>query len=249
MRTDDGDGPCSRGPGSPPAQAVEGATAGDSSPRGLSIPAVIRSYDSPIVRGYATIRFRILRQRFLDEIEQYLPLSGRVLDVGCGFGLFALYFAGQSADRQVSGFDYNERRIAMATRSTKRLGLDNCTFTVADAATTEIDDPFDAVYMLDILHHIPRSAVAPLVARITRNLAPGGKLIVKDVADRPAHKRWFTWALDKLMDYKTPVSYWSVAELRQLLAGHGYVVHVHQMVDFLPYPHVIYVCTRAGGKA
>ncbi len=210
----------------------------------LAVRDIVRSYESPIVRAYATVRFQILRQRFLDEIGQYLPEQGRILDVGCGFGLFALYFAGQSSGRYVQGFDYNQRRIAMAARSAEQLGLGNCRFSVADAATTPIDQPFDAVYMLDILHHIPVEAVAPLIGRITQNLAPGGKLIVKDVADRPAHKRWFTWALDKAMDYKTPVTYWSIAEMRRMLAGHGYVVHVHQMVDYLPYPHVIYVCSR-----
>lgn len=215
----------------------------------LGVRDIVRSYDSPVVRTYAAIRFQILRQRFLDEIGQYLPEQGRILDVGCGFGLFALYFAGQSAGRDVQGFDYNARRIAMAARSAERIGLVNCRFTVADAAVAAIDQPFDAVYMLDILHHIPVPAVAPLISRITRSLAPGGRLIVKDVADRPVHKRWFTWALDKAMDYRTPVSYWSIDDMRRMLAGQGYVVHVHQMVDYLPYPHVIYLCTRNGGPA
>lgn len=209
---------------------------------------IVRSYDSPIVRTYAAIRFQILRQRFLDEIGQYLPQQGRILDVGCGFGLFALYFAGQSAGRHIRGFDCNPRRIAMATLSAERIGLTNCAFSVADAATAEIDQAFDAAYMLDILHHLPVSAVAPLIGRITRNLVPGGRLIVKDVADRPAYKRWFTWALDKAMDYRTPVCYWSIDDMRRMLAGQGYVVHVHRMVDYLPYPHVIYVCTRKGGS-
>ena len=31
--------------------------------------------------------------RFLEEIEQYLPDHGTILDLGCGFGLFSLYIA------------------------------------------------------------------------------------------------------------------------------------------------------------
>ena len=57
------------------------------------IARVIAAYDDPIIRAYAWGRFLILRQRFLDEIGQYLPDEGRILDIGCGFGLFSLYYA------------------------------------------------------------------------------------------------------------------------------------------------------------
>ena len=61
-----------------------------------AVKRIVAAYDDPIVRIYCTIRFMILRLRFLDEIGQYLPPSGQVLDVGCGFGLFALHFAMQN---------------------------------------------------------------------------------------------------------------------------------------------------------
>ena len=57
------------------------------------LPRIIDAYDSAVIRAYATVRFRILRQRFIEEIGQYLPEDGDVLDIGCGFGLFAFAFA------------------------------------------------------------------------------------------------------------------------------------------------------------
>jgi 2-polyprenyl-3-methyl-5-hydroxy-6-metoxy-1,4-benzoquinol methylase len=206
-----------------------------------TIERICRSYDDRLIRAYATVRFHILRQRFLDEIGQYLPTQGNVLDIGCGFGLFSLYFA-HAAGRRLLGCDLNERRISAARRAAGKLGLTNVEFIEGDARSLSIDKVYDAVFMLDIVHHIPTTAVVPLLEGIRSHLAPGGVLLIKDVADRPAYKRWFTWALDKAMDYRTPVHYWSAERLAGLLQTYFKTVHVHQMVDYLPYPHVLYVC-------
>ena len=203
---------------------------------------IIEVYDSALIRAYATVRFRIIDLRFIEEIGQYLPDSGRILDLGCGFGLFALAFGAGRARRRILGVDLDARRIAVARAAASRLGADNVEFAVGDARDPRFAGSFDAVYLLDIVHHVPRPAVDPLLAAIRRALLPGGVLIVKDVDARPAYKRWFTWALDKMMDPRTPVHYWPTAELRALLGRHGFTVHVHQMRDLLPYPHVIYIC-------
>ena len=103
---------------------------------------------------------------------------------------------------------------------------------------------FDAAYMLDIVHHIPPHAVRPLVERVARTLPEGGRLLVKDVDRHPAYKRWFTLALDKMMDPAAPVRYWGTEELQTLLEEVGFDVHRHLMVDVLPYPHVLYIARR-----
>ena len=84
----------------------------------------------------------------------------------------------------------------------------------------------------------------PLLRRLHACLAPGAVLVVKDVDTRPAPKRWFTWTLDKLMAPTTPVRYWSGDELGAALREAGFEVRRHAMLDFLPYPHVIYIATR-----
>jgi SAM-dependent methyltransferase len=207
-----------------------------------TVRRIIGAYDDPIVRAYCWARFWILRQRFLDEIGQYLPESGPVLDVGCGFGLFSLYYAATAPGRFVRGLDVNARRVAMARRAAQRLGLANVAYEEGDARDFKGAGDVGAAYMLDIVHHIPPASVAPLLRQLRRCLAPGGVLVVKDVDTRPAPKRWFTWALDKAMAPGTPVRYWSAEELTAALEATGFRVRRHLMVDVLPYPHVLYVC-------
>ena len=209
-----------------------------------ALARIVQAYDDPIVRMYCTIRFMILRLRFLDEIGQYLPTSGQVLDVGCGFGLFALHFAIQNPALRIQGFDLSERRVNMARRAAERLGVGNVQFAVADAASFRFDSPISGVYMLDLIHHIPEPSVAPLIHTIAGNLEIGGRLLVKDIEPSPSYKLGFTWALDKLMDYKAPVRYWAPQEIQPLIERAGFVVHRHRMIDYLPYPHILYVSTR-----
>ena len=203
---------------------------------------IIRAYDDPIVRAYCWVRFGILRQRFLDEIGQYLPETGPVLDIGCGFGLFSLYYAATGPRRLVRGLDIDARRIALARRAAARLGLDNVTYEASDARDFKGDGEVAAAYMLDIVHHVPVASVPPLLAALRRALPAGGRLLVKDVDTRPAPKRWFTWLLDRAMAPATPVHYWSADALTAALDRAGFVVRRHLMVDLLPYPHVLYVC-------
>ena len=162
--------------------------------RSETVRRIIRAYDDPIVRAYCWARFGILRQRFLDEIGQYLPEAGSVLDIGCGFGLFSLYYAATGPRRLLRGVDLDGGRIALARRAARRLGLDNVTYEQADARDFKGDAEVQAAYMLDIVHHIAPERVPPLLAQLRRALPPGGRLLVKDVDTQPAPKRWFTWA-------------------------------------------------------
>ena len=214
-----------------------------------TIAAIVRHQPDAIVRAYSRIRFLILRQSFLEAIGQYFPDSGDILDLGCGFGLFSLYYAMMSPGRRVTGVDLNPRRIAMAQRCAAALGVTNATYVAQDAVAWRGTRTFDAIYMLDLVHHLPKASVEDTLRKIADLLAPGGVLIVKDVADRPAYKALFTLALDRLMVGMEPIHYWSVDELASLLRLLGFDVKVHPIRDVLPYPHVLYVCTRRGPHA
>jgi len=213
-------------------------------PGSVAIKRIIDVYDHAIVRGYAWGRFKIFRQRFLDEIGQYLPDSGRVLDVGCGFGLFSLYYAQLHPRIELQGFDLSETRIRMARDAADKLGLSNAAFRVGDAAQLRVEDHFDAVYMLDVVHHVPKDTVRPLLTELHRALPRGGRLIIKDLDTEPAWQRLFAHALDLAMSPTSPVHYWNDEDLRALLVDIGFDVKLHAMVDYLPYPHVLFVATR-----
>ncbi len=206
------------------------------------IAAIAASYRQPVIRAYSMLRFTILRQIFLEEIGQYLPDRGRILDIGCGFGLFTLYFASTQPGREMYGIDSNARRVAYARESARTLGLDNTHYETEDARSWSGSGEFDAVYLLDLIHHLPKGEVVEFLERVRNALRPGGLLLVKDIEDRPRWKMWFTLILDRLMVGSEPIHYWSEPELSELLRKLGFDVKRHRMRDFLPYSHILYVC-------
>lgn len=209
-----------------------------------AIGRVVGAYHDPLVRSYSWGRFKIFRQRFLEEIGQYLPERGRVLDIGCGFGLFALYYASRSNDRSVVGFDLSERRIETARHAAAELGLTNATFEVGDARKISSIEPFDAIYMLDVLHHIPTDVVPALLESIHSALPPGGILVVKELDTSPTWQRVFAHVLDLAMSPSSPPHYWPQQKLAHTLEGAGFEVKRHALIDYLPYPHVLFIATK-----
>ena len=209
---------------------------------------IISAFDDPVTRLYCRIRFRILHQRFLDEIGQYLPPAGRVFDIGCGFGLFSLYYATRFPCLEIHGKDLNRRRVNLACGAATRLGLSNVHYDVGDARCLTYERDLDGAYMLDIIHHIPQSTVPRLIQEIYGKLRPDGRLVIKDVETRPFYKLWFTYLLDVLVDGRSELHYWSREEMIPLLRETGFEVACHSLVDILPYPHILYICRKTGAR-
>jgi hypothetical protein len=115
---------------------------------------------------------------------------------------------------------------------------------VGDAEGYTLTHSINAAYLLDLVHHIDRVAARMLLATLMDALEPGGRLIVKDVDTKPAYKRWFTLVLDKAMDWRTRVDYWNQTEMMAALGSESVQVFRHSMIDYLPYPHVIYVANK-----
>lgn len=121
-----------------------------------------------------------------------LPESGRILEIGCGHGLFSAYAALRSPTRSVVGVDIDEAKIALAQAAGRRSGAD-LTFAVGESGAVP-RGPWDAVVFVDVLYLLPAAEQRRLLTRATEQLAPGGVLLVKEMGTRPRWKaRWNAW--------------------------------------------------------
>jgi 2-polyprenyl-3-methyl-5-hydroxy-6-metoxy-1,4-benzoquinol methylase len=209
-----------------------------------AIAKIVRALP-PVERAYSLVRFSILRAKLLSVMDLMLPDEGRILDVGCGFGLFAAYFGQTHPGRRITGVDPDARRIGLARRVADRLGMRDHAFVVGDVRDAPLEGPFDAAYVLDVMHHLPAGDQRPVLERLRSLIRPGGVLIVKDITTEPRLGLFFTEALDRLMvGWNEPLSYRHHREWAEMLTAVGFKVRMVRVPDVLPYPHVVIAATK-----
>lgn len=117
-----------------------------------------------------------------------LPAGSRVLDFGCGTGVFAPLFA--RAGFGYTGFDIDPASLDYA----RLLHSPPASFTHSlDEAATQ--GPYGCILANCCFHHIPTEELHGLLGRLRAMLAPGGVFLLVDILavendPSPLH-RWF----------------------------------------------------------
>ena len=125
--------------------------------------------DKAITLGHPSYVWRYGQERRLNLINRYAPLAGkRILDVGCGLGMYVRAF--HRFSDEVYGVDIDLEKIAEARRELPNVY-------VASAETLPFPDGFfDVVLSHEVLEHLGDDRKG--VEEASRVLKPGGRLVV-----------------------------------------------------------------------
>ncbi len=131
---------------------------------------------------------RVLTCPFAALIRNF-PGEGTVLDIGCGRGLLLNFLAQDSAfaGLRLHGIDHDKAKIDSALRT----GVGRVDFSTRDLESFA-DASFDVISIVDVLYAVRRSEWGALLNHCFRLLRPRGRLLLKQVVDRP---RWKYWAI------------------------------------------------------
>lgn len=140
-------------------------------------------YKGAVLEWY--LRIKVKLEKNYQLMHELVPVEGRVYDVGCGYGFLSYMLAFTSASRQITGIDYDEKKIALADCS--KADTPNVSFSVSDALQYAYENA-DAFIISDVLHYLPKDSQAALIARCIDKLNPEGVLIIRD-ADASLQKR------------------------------------------------------------
>jgi 2-polyprenyl-6-hydroxyphenyl methylase/3-demethylubiquinone-9 3-methyltransferase len=193
------------------------------------------------IRGFVLARHLLAP---LARVVGAVPPAGRILDVGCGHGLFANALALGSPARQVLGVDPSGAKIAIARASAAR--LPNVRY--VQGIVQQIDeDNFDAITILDVLYLLPIEEKLAVLRACRERIAPDGVLILKANDTRPPWKYRVARLQEQAMTGlgltlgHGELHFLSREQNANLLELAGFQPRFVDLNNWLPYPHVMFV--------
>ena len=122
-----------------------------------------------VALGNPSFVWRFGQDRRLDLIRRYAPLEqARILDIGCGLGVYVRKFR-EFSDR-VCGIDIDPKRLVEGSKTTPGLML-----SVGEHLPFR-DGTFDVVVLNEVIEHVRDDRAT--MAEAMRILAPGGRIVI-----------------------------------------------------------------------
>jgi 2-polyprenyl-3-methyl-5-hydroxy-6-metoxy-1,4-benzoquinol methylase len=172
-----------------------------------------------------------------------------LLDIGCGIGLLSHYLHACGHPAPLTGFDYDERKIASAQAMAAKAGHPELTFASGDARQG-LPVFSGHVVILDILQFFTEAEQDQLLTEAAARVARGCKLIIRSGLQ---DKSW-RFRLTVLGDYLARLTFWMKAgptcypgaeQFRRVLTAAGLQVRIEPMWGGTPFNNYLIVGERA----
>ena len=132
-------------------------------------------YKGPVEEWY--IRIKVKMEDNYRLFNRLVPVKGQITDIGCGFGPLCYMLSQLSEEREITGIDYDEDKIAVAQQGWLR--TPRLQFVCANALEYPLPES-DVFILNDMLHYMSYEHQRTLLLRCMERLRPEGKLIVRD---------------------------------------------------------------------
>ncbi|NSL90462.1 MMPL family transporter [Chitinophaga sp. Mgbs1] len=183
-------------------------------------------YKGPVLEWYMKIKTRL--EGNYELFHQLLPLQGRILDIGCGYGFMDYVLSYTAPGREITGIDYDEEKIATAQHCYARPG--NLQFIHGDIAATPFEK-YDAFILSDVLHYLQPDEQEALIRQCIDRLTPDGVIVIRDgdsdKARRHEGTRFTEFLSTRVIGFnKTKdkqLSFFSASHVRSLISKYGAV--------------------------
>lgn len=181
-----------------------------------------------------------------DPLIEAVPQGARVLDVGCGAGLFLACLAREGRIAAGRGFDASAAAVAHARAMLAK--LPPAPPLAIEHRAVEApwpDEQYDLVSMVDVLHHIDPAHQREAVLNAAARVRPGGLMLYKDMAMTP---RWMAAAnrLHDLVFAQQWINYAPFGEVAGWLVAAGFRQERFQAFRRLWYAHELGLFRKPG---
>lgn len=144
-------------------------------------------YKGPVLEWYLRIKLRL--EKDYDFFNNIIPREASVVDLGCGYGFLSVMLGLVSENRQITGMDYDEQKIAVARNVSRH--MKHIHFSSGDITSGEI--PKGDVYILnDVLHYLPVNLQLRVLDQCMEAIPDNGMIIFRDADTELKRRTRFT---------------------------------------------------------
>lgn len=144
-------------------------------------------------------------------LETVPEATGRVIDVGCGWGPIALTAAMENPDAEVWAVDVNERGLELTRRNAERHGLGNVHVSLPDAVPADLR--FDAIWSNPPIR-VGKAELHAILEQWIPRLVSGGSawLVVAKHLGADSLMKWLreTWPDAEVIKAETSKGFWVI---------------------------------------
>jgi predicted exporter/SAM-dependent methyltransferase len=168
-------------------------------------------------------RFKLLMDPMFGRLAGYLPSPRRIIDIGCGYGVPAVWLLCLHPQARLFGMDPDPDRVTVAIRALGDRG--SAEIGAAPDLPTMAPEKVDTALMLDMLHLISDDALRLTFQRLQERLEHGGRLVIRATVPLRQAVPWLRrieqW---RLRTARLTPHYRTVAEITFLLQQAGLTV-------------------------
>ncbi len=181
------------------------------------------------------------------KIDSVVPAEGRILDLGCGFGVLLLLLCSSSPKRALTGIDCREDRVRIAGEEARKTDIKNCFFRTGDIVNCDYSGMHACILLVDVLYQLTFEDKVKVIGKCRDSLAAGGVLIVKEMNTHPFWK--FIWCrfqeeflAQPLLLNRKMVNLLGESELEEILRSFDFEVETVRVDRGYAYPHILFIC-------
>ena len=181
------------------------------------------------------------------QIERLVPGKGKILEIGCGHGLFTNMMAIAAGKRTLIGIDIDGEKIHLAKKTEEKDR--HVTFRHIDFLRFD-ESAFDCIVIIDVLYLIPYEKQEMILRKSYDLLKPGGVLLIKTMDKRPRVK----YAINVLQEFISVrltritrgegLFFHEAGEFRSLLAKIGFDARIVPMHKGYTHSHCCIFCAK-----
>jgi 1-acyl-sn-glycerol-3-phosphate acyltransferase len=145
-------------------------------------------YKGPVLEWYCRIKTSLENNYQL--FESLMPKTGKIIDVGCGYGFLSYMLMFKGRKREILGVDYDDEKIAVADGCIDK--TEKLRFDVGDVTSYDFPNA-DGIIISDVLHYFNPEQQSKVIENCISKLNKGGVLVIRDADKDKENRQKGTW--------------------------------------------------------